>query len=208
MATERRGRAFSRREALCVGLSAALFARTSMAQQNGGIIVVSRERVLRESDVAETLRDAERRLTAQLQASVDQAKAALDAEEVELTKLRADLSLDEFEERATEFDRKVRQVRREAQERAAVLQRGFQEARATLVSALPRVFERLRVENNALVVLSAEQVLAMDQGIDMTERAIELFNQEGGVVEIPTFDFSSPLFSTLGENGPQQNEGQ
>lgn len=204
-----KGGGASRREALLAFTAFALVGISpGLAQQTGGIIVVSRERILRESDVARQLRQAELTLTAQLQANVDAAKAALDAEEVELTKLRAELSASEFEERAAEFDRRIRLVRREAQERASALQRGFQEARAVLVAALPPVLERLRVETGAMVVLSAEQVLALGEGVDMTDRAIELFNAEGGSIEIPGIDTTTPILPDPDENAPQQTEGQ
>ena len=154
------------------------------------------------------MRQAELALTAQLQSNVDAAKAELDAEEVELTRLRAELAQDEFEARASAFDARIRLVRRETQERAAVLQRAFQDARARLVAALPPVLERLRVEQGAAVVLGADQVLAARPGIDLTDRAIELFNAEGGEIAIPDLNIATPLLpqgtdgGTTGE--PQQ----
>ena len=177
-------------------MSALVFASPLAAQQAvERIIIVSRERILREAEVSRRLHKAELALTAQLQASVDAAKAMLDAEEIELTRLRAELPADEFENRAADFDQRIRQVRRETQERAAVLQRVFQEARAQLVAALPPVLERLRAEHGAAVVLGADQVLAAVPGADMTDRAIELFNAEGGQIEIPDLDLSAPLIA-------------
>ena len=176
-----------------VGLAALAGHADAQQPTEGGIIIVSRERILRESDVARKLRQAELALTAQLQTSVDAAKAALDAEEIELTRLRAELPSDEFENRAADFDQRIRLVRRETQERAAVLQRVFQEARARLVAALPAVLERLRTEHGAAIVLGADQVLAAGPGVDMTDRAIELFNAEGGEIEIPDLDLTAPL---------------
>ena len=176
-------------------LVATLASPVSAEQIKTGIIVVSRERILRESEVAQKLRQAEQALTSQLQASVDAAKASLDAEEIELTRLRAELPAEEFENRAADFDQRIRLVRREAQERAAVLQRVFQDARARLVAALPPVLERLRTEHGAAMVLGADQVLAIGPGIDVTDRAIELFNAEGGRIEIPNLDLSIPLIA-------------
>ena len=180
----------------------------SAQHTDGGIVVVTVERILRESQIGRELRQAEQSLATRLQARVDAAKAALEAEEVELTKLRVDLTGEEFEERATEFDRRIRLVRREAQERANVLQRAFQEARAALVAALPPVLEKLRVESGAAIVVSADQVLAARPGIDLTGRAIELLDAEGAIVTIPEFDLSAPLIPPSDIASPQQTEGQ
>lgn len=182
---------------LLVGVvSAALSAPLSapaLAQSSPGIAIVSRDRVLRESDVARRLREAEQVMTGRLQAQIDAARAALDAEESDLAQQRAELTPEEFQTRATDFDRRIRMVRRVAQERGGVLQRVFQEARARLVSTLPEVLEKLRVTHGATIILDADDALAFDAQVDLTLQAIELFNAEGQDVEIPVLDMSAPL---------------
>ncbi|MEM1300663.1 MAG: OmpH family outer membrane protein [Pseudomonadota bacterium] len=157
------------------------------------ILVVSRERVLREASIARTLKDAEEAMTRQLQTSVDDATARLAAEEEELAKLRAELDAEAFEQRAKDFDRRIRAVRRAAQERAAFLQRGFQEARASVVAALPSLLEQVRVARGASLVLNADQILAADAGVDVTEELIALMDAEGPRPLPPKIDLSLPL---------------
>lgn len=166
------------------------------AQALASIAYVSRERIIRESEVAQKLGAAEAAITRNLQASVDAVREALDAEEADLARLRAELPPEDFELRATAFDKRIRVVRQRTQERANAVQRSFQEARAAIVAALPPVLEKLRIEAGVEVILNADQILAADDRVDLTARAIEMFNDEGGTIEVPVMDFSTPLLPT------------
>ncbi len=53
--------------------------------------------------------------------------------------------------------------------------------------------ERLRVEAGARVVVNAEQVLALDPAVDLTDRAIALFDTDGPSPPVPELDLSAPL---------------
>ncbi|HET7409219.1 MAG TPA: OmpH family outer membrane protein [Paracoccaceae bacterium] len=188
----------ARRRLLAGGLAAALIATASGAAAQGGIIVVSRERILREAEAARRLHEAEAALTKELQGQIDATKAALADEEEELARLRGEMAEAEFEARVADFDRRVRQARRVAQERAGILQEGFQDARAAILAALPQLIERLRVETGASIVIDADQVLAMDGAIDMTDRAIDLFDMHGPSPSLPEIDLSGPLLAPDG----------
>jgi Skp family chaperone for outer membrane proteins len=190
----------SRRGLLTAGLGAAGLGATALVGGAAGaaaspeVVVVSRERILREAAAAHRLRAAEEEMTVRLQAQIDETKVRFADEEEELTRLRGELAGPEFEARVADFDQRVRQARRVAQERAAILQKGFQDARAAIVAALPALIERLRVEAGAKLVVNAEQVLAADPSVDLTDRAIALFDAEGPSPAIPELDFSRPLF--------------
>jgi Skp family chaperone for outer membrane proteins len=171
---------------------AALAGLPALAQASD-IVVVSRERILREAEAARRLRVAEEEMTARLQGQIDETKVQFAKEEEELTRLRGEVPAAEFEARVAEFDQRVRLARRVAQERAAILQKGFQDARAAIVAALPGLMERLRVEAGARVIVSADQALAIDPSIDLTGRAIALFDAEGPSPAIPDVDLSQPL---------------
>lgn len=192
---DRRGFLKSRRQLLLAGagFGAALAVGAIPAWPDGGIIILSRERLLREAATSRQLAEAEAALTEQLQTQIDTTKEALAKEEEELARIRGQLSEAEFEARGADFDRRVRQARRVAQERADVLQSKFQEARAAVLAYLPELIERLREETGASLVLDAEQVLARDDAIDVTDRAIALFDSEGPAPEVPELDLSTPL---------------
>jgi Skp family chaperone for outer membrane proteins len=185
----------SRRSFLVAAAAAVAFGcQAATAQPASDVVVVSRERILREASAARRLRVAEEQTTAQLQGQIDDTKVQFAEEEEELTRLRAELPAAEFEARVADFDQRVRLARRVAQERAAILQKDFQDARAAIVAALPSIMERLRVEAGARVVVNADQVLAADVAIDLTDRAIALFDAEGPSPDIPELDLSRPLF--------------
>lgn len=195
-ASERRGSWPSRRllvAGLGAGLGAVALSGSARAQTPAEVVIVSRERILREAEAARRLRVAEEEMTARLQGQIDDTKVSFAEEEEELTRLRAELPAAEFEARIADFDQRVRQARRVAQERAAILQKGFQDARAAIVGALPSLMERLRVESGARLIVNADQVLAADAAADVTDRAIALFDAEGPLPDIPDLDLSQPL---------------
>ncbi len=193
----------SRRGLLAAGLGAAALAGgPALAQQAPEVVVVSRERILREAQAAHRLSAAEDEMTARLQGQIDETKVRFASEEEELARLRAELPASEFETRIADFDQRVRQARRVAQERAAALQKGFQDARAAIVAALPALIERLRVEAGARLVVNADQVLAADPSADLTDRAIALLDAEGPSPAIPELDLSRPLSELQPETAP------
>ena len=185
------------RSRLAVALTATLLAVPSpgaaqapdgtAVAEGGTVLVVSRVRVLEEIEAARHLSQEEASATERLQREIDEVKAALTSEEEELTRLRETLPREEFEARVAAFDQRVRDERRSAQNRAAILQQIFRDARRELVDALAQVLEQVRLDLGASAIVNAESVLAHDPAIDATDRVIELFNQTVAVpvVTIP-----------------------
>lgn len=161
--------------------------------QQSDVVIVSRERMLREVNAAQALAVAEQEYAAQLQHQVDRFREALAKEEADLAQMRSELSPEDLNLRIADFDRRVRLGRRLSQERASELQASFQNSRARIVAALPGILEMLRIEAGAQIVLNAEQVLAADAGLDMTSRAIELYDQEGPPPVMPEIDLTLPM---------------
>ncbi|MGF1500226.1 MAG: OmpH family outer membrane protein [Paracoccaceae bacterium] len=152
--------------------------------QDPKVLVVSRERVLRETAAAEALREAERARSAEFQARLDALKTQLEAEETELARLRRTLPRDDFEERTQAFDRKVRAARRRSQEQAARLQQTFRAARERLnAEMVPVLVEVLRARGADLIVDSA-QVLVAQPAINVTEEVIRRFDARIERIEI------------------------
>lgn len=155
-------------------------------------LVVSRKRVLNETDHARVLIEAEASLSAELQSEVDALKESLTAEEQELTRLRATLDRESFDQRVAEFDRRVRHERRDTQERAAMLQNAFRDERVKLVDALGPVLEAVRQEHGASLILNSDVVLAADPVLDVTDEVIERFNAAVPPVTIPRLAPAKP----------------
>lgn len=156
------------------------------------VLIVSRKRVLNETDHAKALSAAETSLTAELQGEVDKVKEGLTAEEHELARLRTTLDRESFEQRVAEFDSRVRRERRDTQERAALLQNAFRDERVKLVGALGPVLDAVRLEHGASLVLNSDVVLAADPVLDVTDEVIERFNATVPPVTIPRLAPAKP----------------
>ena len=178
------------RRAIVVGLISLGATGPALVAAEAPVFVISRSRLLTESKPTGILRQAEADVTAALQAEIDRVKAELAKEEADLTLRRDEIPPDEMIRLATDFDRRVRGVRVQAQEKAKIVQAAFQEARATLVRGLPPILEQLRIEAGAVAILDADQTLAIDPAHDLTDRAIALLNERMPNPDVPAIDVS------------------
>lgn len=156
------------------------------AASGGLVLVVSREVVMAQAQVAKALSDAEAALTAELRAEVDQVKARLAEEEQELARLRATLPREEFDRRVQIFDQTVRTERRRTQQRSAALQTAFRDARAQLVDALLPVLVQISRERGASLVLDRDQILLAHPSIDVTAEVIRRFDATAAMPPVPS----------------------
>lgn len=179
--------------------------QSGLASAQGGVIVVSREEVLREIEAVKRLTAIEEQMTGQLQSSVDTVESILAAEESELARSRPDMEPEVFEKRAQDFDRRVRTFRRETQERAAFVKRGFADAKISIVEALPEIIEEVRKREGAHVVLNRDLILATDPGLDLTKVVIALFNETGPMPPAPKIDLTRPLLPPSSDETPSDS---
>lgn len=199
---------WTRRAAL--GLILVPLAARAMAQSGGrpAVLVVSRQRLLSETETAKALQKAEISMTADLQRRVDEIKAQFNAEEQELARLRPTMDRAVFDARVAEFDRNVRRERRQTQFRAAALQNAFREARLKFVEALGPVLETVRAEHGATMILNADQALATDRAADVTAEVIERINLTVPMPPLPDLDKLDPGPETpLEETDPAAETG-
>lgn len=152
------------------------------------VLIISRKRLLNETEPARNLRKAEIDQTAALQRRVDEAKARLTAEEQELARLRPTMEREAFDARVAAFDKSVREVRRQTQRRAAALQKAFRDLRLQFVKALGPVLEAERIDRGAQIILNADQVLVADQAVDVTDEVIARINATVLTPPIPDID--------------------
>ena len=179
---------WSRRRALALAAVPLALALPAAGQERQPILIVSRKRLLNETANARALLAAEKRLTAELQARIDETKRELAAEEQELARLRATLPREEFEARTAAFDRRVRRERREAQRQAAALQTAFRAERVDLLEALGRTLEAVRAERGASLILNEEQAMAVDPALDITDTVIRRFDASVPPPTIPNLE--------------------
>ena len=178
------------RRGFLIGVCALPLAGPAFGQAEAPVYVISRSRLLNESEPTRILREAEQALTAKLQSELDRVKGQLAREEADLARRRDEIPAAEMARLATDFDRRVRLYRSQAKEKAATVQAAFQEARAKLVLTLPPILERLRIEAGAVAILDADQALAIAPNHDLTDRAIALLNENVPSPEVPEVDVS------------------
>ncbi len=197
----RRRRGWSRRQVLALAGAPFVLAVPAAGQQAGSILVVSRKHLLNDTKHARALLEAEKRLTAEIQARIDETKRALTAKEQELARLRSTLPRDEFEARTAAFDRRVRRERREAQRQAAVLQTVFRAERVQLEEALAGILEQVRAERGASVILNEEETMAADPAVDITDEVIARFNATVPPPDVPDLQTILSRARTIEEDG-------
>ena len=165
----------------------ALWSSGAMAQPSSeSVLVISRERVLSESQAAIFLNDAEVKLTQELQSEVDALKQQLAAEEQELTRLRQTLPRAEFDARVQVFDQRVRRERRQTQRRVAALQNAFRRARGELAEAMVPLLVAISRQRGARLVLDRDQILVAHPSVDVTEELIAHMNESLSLPQVPT----------------------
>ena len=165
---------------------ALLATRASAQETRPGtrILVVSRERILRETRAAKALRDIEARETEAFQTRVDAVKQQLEDEETELARLRPNLGRDRFAGRTEAFDRQVRYARRETRRQAASLQESFRTARDRISASLVPVLIDLLRSEGAEIVLDAEHILLAAPSVDRTDQVIRMIDERVPMPEI------------------------
>lgn len=120
------------------------------------------------------------RMSQQVSADNDRIFAELSAAEEELTQARATLSPEEFRARASAFDERVTQVRRERDAAARAIGQAAERDRALFFQAAVPFMGTLMTERGALVVLDQRTVLFSDDRIDMTQALIARLDAELG----------------------------
>lgn len=162
--------------ALAAALGAAGPGAPPAAAEPPTILIVDRERALRESAPATRLAEAAREQRLALRAELDRLSAELEAEEEEIAALREVATKDAFDARVRAFDARVREARRESAAKGEALEAKLAAARRSLALQLGPVLQELLAERGALLIVDASAALAAQPGADVTEEAIRRFN--------------------------------
>lgn len=157
------------------------------AHENG-VLVVSRTRLLTETDAARQVRQAEADLRAALKVWVDASKEELAKRERELTDIRPDLPKEDFDLQAAAFDQQVRSVRRQSQGREAAIQQAFRAARNELLTGLYPILIDVLKSRQGAIIIDADQILLAIPQVDVTDEVIALYNQRVTTPVLPDFE--------------------
>lgn len=109
-----------------------------------------------------------------------QIEADLEAEERELTELRADMGAEEFRALADAFDEKVQETRTTQAAKGRALTAQLDKEREVFLTAAAPVLERLMREADAAVILERRSVFVSASAIEITDAAIALLDETLG----------------------------
>lgn len=150
------------------------------------ILTIDSERVFRESAFGERVaREVEQRSN-DLAAENRRIEAALEAEERELTEMRATMEPEAFRERANLFDEKVQQTRQAQAAKGRALNELLDKEREVFLNAAAPVLEQLMRDAGAVVIMERRSVFVSASAIEITNDAIALLNETlGSGIEPP-----------------------
>lgn len=148
------------------------------------ILIVNMEQILSESAAALSIQTQANAYRERVQEQLAATRDSLRAEEAELTRLRTTLQRSEFDARVARFEEKDRAFKRALSDRGTDLNRARRAAREELKRLLQPVLLDIMRERAADVMLDARTVVASSRSLDITDEAIERFNEAVPIIEL------------------------
>lgn len=153
------------------------------------IAVLDVQRVERESVAWQSLRQQFEELLSGYQSELRERQGALEQEGRDLEQQRSILSQDAFQQKKQDFDRRVGELQRTAQERKQALDKAYAAARGQIREALRQVVLDIARERDLNLIFSNSPqersvVMAHDE-LSISEEALERLNQQITSVKLP-----------------------
>ena len=160
--------------AVAAGLIAGALVGPVLAQpiESRPFVVLNQERLLTDSERGRALIAEENAARDELRSEARSIDQAFEAEERELTLERAELDQEEFRQKADDFDERVRQARREQDERSAALSQQFDRRRRQFYASVAPILVQMMDRYGASAVLDENSVLLADQNVNITDSVI------------------------------------
>lgn len=172
-------------------LVVAIMGMTPAAAQNSGgggvslvIAVVDKNKVLRESEVAKSIR---KQIDAKRKAFEQEAKAVRDKlkkEEAELKKKRTQLSGPDFEKAIRKFQDKVVSNDRDFREKAVELEKAYRKSIGQVDLALSDVVEEVAKNWGVTLVIRKDQAMYVNSSLDMTSLVMDELNKKMKTIKV------------------------
>lgn len=144
------------------------------------VLTIDSERMFLESAFGRRVAAEIEALSAELASENRGIEADLEAEERELTEVRATMDPEEFRALADAFDQKVQQTRLAQAAKGRALNAQLDEEREVFLNAAAPVLEQLMREADAAVILERRSVFVSASAIEITDNAIALLNETLG----------------------------
>ncbi len=201
--------------ALAPPLSAQNF-EGQLGQVVSPVLLLDRERLFADSAYGKrisALLEAERQ---RQEARTRAIEEELKAEELALTRERANLSVEEFRARADAFDAKVESLRAERDRAQADLVAQIEQARARFLQQISPVLTTILRESGAVIMLDKRVALLATRQIDVTDQAIARIDAalaESDTLELPSLpqageDGGADMEPVLDMGAPEQTPDQ
>lgn len=175
------------------------------------ILVLDPDRLFSGTEVGQKLTEDYQSERDALIANNRELEAELKAEEQALTDARDTMSAVQFRTEADAFDKKVRSIRLENEQKARDLERGRELAPLTLMRMAEPILVQIMRDTGGQIILDSRQVLLRADTIDITGLAIERVDAaigDGANVDPDTGrpDIAPGAAATPQSNDPPQDE--
>ncbi len=166
---------------------AVFFAAAPLASQaqdvgvvQSDVLVLDPDRLFTETQFGQRLNDDYLAQREQLIARNRELEISLEAEEQELTNMRAEKTPEEFRDLADAFDARVQQIRRDSDRAVRDLELSRERAPVIFMRAVEPVLVELMRDAGGAVVMDVRSVLLRADVIDITDVAIARIDQRIG----------------------------
>lgn len=149
--------------------------------------VIDLQRVLREADAAQAVRDKREEFVAAYQADAARVEQELRAADQDLARLRASAEPEDFAAKRSAFQQRVAESQRNVQQRRRNLERAFGKAMSEVQQATIRIADEIAAEKGVNVILYRSQVFLFDNAMDLTDEILERLDSR-----MPTVAFPDP----------------
>jgi len=154
------------------------------------VAIVDVQAVMRDTRAAQNLKSQVDQTRAAFEKDVERKKAELKSAEDELRRQQGSLAADALEQKRRQLERRFADARRQAEDRQAVLNRGFNEAMGKLREEMALSVADVMKNHGVTMVLPRAAVLVFDENLNLTAEVIEVLNRR-----LPS------LRANLGEGG-------
>lgn len=159
------------------------------------VIVVDTQRVLEESKAGRAFQSQMREKVQAYQKGISQQDQQFYAERQELERQRTILGQEAFQAKAKDFEQRIGDASKKAQETQREIAQGENQARTKIATATEEIVQQLAKEHNASLVLAKQTVLFFDPSYDVTEETVKRLDQSLPTLTV-TFPSAPPSGST------------
>ena len=152
-------------------------AQPLLGSEQSGLFTVDMNKLFRSSDFGKKIISANNKARLELQNENEELESELLSEEKELSEQRKILSLEDFQPKALEFDKKVSIIRTEQSAKEENLKNKARKQESEFYKRIYPLLYEILLDRGGLVLVDQRNVILWDTNVDITDDAIRLINQ-------------------------------